>query len=73
MPPEGGAPEGGAPPAEAPPAGGGGEITPESFDKKDMNLILEQTLFNKDNTLDLSRGRMSLNEIEKEISNLLNK
>ncbi len=74
--PEGGMPpeEGGAPPSpEAPPAPEGGGVTPESFNKKDLNLILENTLFDKDNTLDLSKGRMSLNEIDDKIKNLLNK
>jgi hypothetical protein len=74
--PEGGMPpeEGGAPPApESPPAPEGGGVTPESFNKKDLNLILENTLFDKDNTLDLSKGRMSLNEIDDKIKNLLNK
>jgi hypothetical protein len=71
MPPEEG---GGSPPApEAPPAPEGGGVTPESFNKKDLNLILENTLFDKDNTLDLSKGRMSLNEIDDKIKNLLNK
>ena len=58
---------------EAPPAPEGGGVTPESFNKKDLNLILENTLFDKDNTLDLSKGRMSLNEIDDKIKNLLNK
>jgi hypothetical protein len=74
--PEGGMPpeEGGAPPSpESPPAPEGGGVTPESFNKKDLNLILENTLFDKDNTLDLSKGRMSLNEIDDKIKNLLNK
>jgi len=79
----GGAPEeegGGAPPpppdaggAPPPPPDAGGGVTPESFNKNDLNLILENTLFDKDNTLDLSKGRVSLNEIDDKIKNLLNK
>lgn len=74
MPPDAG---GGAPPPDAgggaPPPPEGGAVTPESFNKNDLNLILENTLFDKDNTLDLSKGRMSLNEIDNKIKNLLNK
>ena len=74
MPPEGGGapPEagGGAPPP--PPAEGGG-VTPENFNRNDLNLILENTLFDRDNTLDLSKGRLSINEIDDKINKLLNK
>jgi hypothetical protein len=74
MPPEeGGAPPeagGGAPPP--PPAEGGG-VTPENFNRNDLNLILENTLFDRDNTLDLSKGRLSINEIDDKINKLLNK
>jgi hypothetical protein len=73
MPPE----EGGAPPeagggAPPPPAEGGG-VTPENFNRNDLNLILENTLFDRDNTLDLSKGRLSINEIDDKINKLLNK
>jgi hypothetical protein len=67
MPPEAG---GGAPPP--PPAEGGG-VTPENFNRNDLNLILENTLFDRDNTLDLSKGRLSINEIDDKINKLLNK
>jgi hypothetical protein len=67
MPPESG---GGAPPP--PPAEGGG-VTPENFNRNDLNLILENTLFDRDNTLDLSKGRLSINEIDDKINKLLNK
>ena len=76
MPPEeGGAPPeagGGAPPPPPPPAEGGG-VTPENFNRNDLNLILENTLFDRDNTLDLSKGRLSINEIDDKINKLLNK
>jgi hypothetical protein len=68
MPPEDG---GGAPPPP-PPAEGGG-VTPENFNRNDLNLILENTLFDRDNTLDLSKGRLSINEIDDKINKLLNK
>ena len=73
MPPE----EGGAPPeagggAPPPPAEGGG-VTPENFNRNDLNLILENTLFDRDNRLDLSKGRLSINEIDDKINKLLNK
>ena len=74
MPPEeGGAPPeagGGAPPP--PPAEGGG-VTPENFNRNGLNLILENTLFDRDNRLDLSKGRLSINEIDDKINKLLNK
>jgi len=75
MPPEeGGAPPeagGGAPPP--PPPAEGGAVTPENFNRNDLNLILENTLFDRDNTLDLSKGRLSINEIDDKINKLLNK
>jgi hypothetical protein len=75
MPPEeGGAPPeagGGAPPP--PPPAEGGAVTPENFNRTDLNLILENTLFDRDNTLDLSKGRLSINEIDDKINKLLNK
>jgi hypothetical protein len=84
-PAEGGAPEGGGMPPEeggAPPEAGGGAppppaeggaVTPENFNRNDLNLILENTLFDRDNTLDLSKGRLSINEIDDKINKLLNK
>jgi len=80
--PEGGAsPDmgGGAPPPE--PAGGGapppepagGAVTPESFKKSDLNLILEDSLYYGSTSLDLSKGRVTLSEIDDKLHNLLNK
>jgi len=68
MPPE----DGGGTPPPPPPAEGGG-VTPENFNRNDLNLILENTLFDRDNTLDLSKGRLSINEIDDKINKLLNK
>jgi len=68
MPPE----DGGGTPPPPPPAEGGG-VTPENFNRNDLNLILENTLFDRDNTLDLSKSRLSINEIDDKINKLLNK
>ena len=57
--------------AAPPPAAGG--VTPETFKRNDLDLILERTLFNSNNVLDLSKGRVSINEIEAQIKQLLNK
>ena len=57
--------------AAPPPAAGG--VTPETFKRNDLDLILERTLFNSNNVLDLSKGRVSINEIESQIKQLLNK
>jgi hypothetical protein len=52
---------------------GGGEVTPESFRKDDMNLILEDSNITGIKTLDLSKGKKSLQEIENKLDELLNK
>jgi len=73
---------GGAAPLPPPPPGGeelpppppGGElaagITPEST-KKDMNILLENSLFEKSKAIDLGNAQQSLGEIEKELEKLL--
>jgi len=77
-PPEagGGAPPpeaGGAPPPPGPPPGGGAGVTPEGFNKNDLNLILEENMFNGINvSLDLSRGRSAIGEIDDKIGEILN-
>ena len=54
-------------------AGGGEDITPETFVRnKDLDLILEDsTLFGQDETIDLSKGRESLGEMEEKLNDLL--
>jgi len=73
-PPPPGAEEGGAlpppPPGveETPPPAG---VTPEST-KRDLNILLENNLFESSKVLDLGNGQQSLGEIEKELEKLLN-
>ena len=62
----GGAPE--AAPAEAPP---GGEVTPEGFNKNDLNMLLEDHLFGGSDYMDLSKGRSTLTEINDKLKDLL--
>jgi hypothetical protein len=70
----GGAPApGGAPPAPEPPAPGGSEVTPESFKKNDLNLILEDSIFYGKTSLDLSKGRLSLDQVDKKLKDLIDK
>jgi hypothetical protein len=81
-PAEGGAPPdaGGAPPPDAggapppgPEAGGAAGVTPENFKKNDLDLILEDRLFYGNTSLDLSKGRNKIVEINQKVSDLLNK
>ena len=61
---------------ETPEAGGGetaAEITPESFRKDGMNLIIEDSDITGTKTLDLSKGKKSIQEIEGKLNELLNK
>jgi hypothetical protein len=53
--------------------GAGGDVTPESLVKnKDLDLILEDSsLFGNNVTIDLSKGRQSLGEIDKKLNDLL--
>jgi hypothetical protein len=73
-PPPPGGEEGGAlpppPPGaeETPPPAG---VTPESR-KKDLNILLENNIFEGSKVIDLSNGQQSLGEIEKELEKLLN-
>jgi hypothetical protein len=62
-PPTGGPPE--------PPMGGG--AVPEIFNKDDMNLLLEETLFRGSNYMDLARGRNYLVEIDEKLKKLIDK
>jgi hypothetical protein len=73
-PPPPGGEEGGAlpppPPGaeETPPPAG---VTPESR-KRDLNILLENNIFEGSKVIDLSNGQQSLGEIEKELEKLLN-
>ena len=86
--PEGGAPEGGEPDMgggmpSPPDMGGGGStpppppaeggVTPENFNKNNLDLLLEETLFNGSTYFDLSKGQNSLLEIDDRLGNLLDK
>jgi hypothetical protein len=73
----GGAPEdmgGGAPipPPPGPEPGGEAEITPESYKRDNLSILLESdNLTDSDSFIDLSKARNSLGEIEKELNKLL--
>jgi hypothetical protein len=67
--PEGGAPEAGAPEAAAPPEA---ELTPESFKRDNLKILVEQgSLTEDDSYIDLSKGKNSLGDIEDQLSKLL--
>jgi len=73
-PPEGGiAPPAGESPLPPPPGpelGGEAGVTPESV-SRDMNILLENDLIDDDETIDLSKARKSLDEIENKLNSLL--
>jgi hypothetical protein len=54
-----------------PPTGGG--AVPETFNKDDMNLLLEETLFRGSDYMDLARGRNYLVEIDEKLKKLIDK
>jgi hypothetical protein len=61
---------GGAPPP--PPAEEPAAVTPESFKKDNLNILLEsEGLLGEDSYIDLSKARNSLGEIEKQLRNIL--
>jgi hypothetical protein len=64
-----------SPPPSSPPSGGGGEppTVPERLVRNDLNLILEETLFNSADVIDLSKGRNSLIEINEKLKDLIDK
>ena len=62
---------GGAPPPPGPPPGGDAGVTPESFNKNDLNLILEDKLFKELDVMDLSKGKNALFEIDDKIKEFL--
>jgi hypothetical protein len=75
----GGGPEIGSTPElggeEAPPGpepGGEAGVTPESFNKDNLKILLENdNLIEEDSYIDLSKGKNSLGEIEKQLGKLL--
>jgi hypothetical protein len=70
----GGAPEaGGAPePAPGPEPGGDAGVTPESFKRDNLKILVEQSTLTEDESfIDLSKGKNSLGDIESQLSKLL--
>ena len=69
--PEPGGPEpGGAPEAAAPP--GEAEVTPESFNRDNLKILVERSTMTEDDSyIDLSKGGNSLGEIEAQLGKLL--
>jgi len=67
-PPPGGDPMAGAPP----PPPGGEELTPESFNRDNLKILLESdSLTDEDSYIDLSKGKNSLGEMEERLNKLL--
>ena len=67
-PPPGMDPMAGAPP---PPPGGEG-LTPESFNRDNLKILLESdSLTDEDSYIDLSKGKNSLGEMEERLNKLL--
>ena len=72
----GGGPEMGGPEMGGPEMGGpepGGPPIPERLVRNDLNLIVETNLFEADKSLDLSRGRNYLVEINNKLKDLIDK
>ena len=72
-PPDMGSEEGGAPPPPPPPPGGEGEaaVTPESRLER-LNILVENNVLEGASFINLSQGRDSLGEIDKQLDKLLN-
>jgi hypothetical protein len=71
-PPGGEAPMGGGT-ETPPPAPEGGGVTPENFNIKGLDLLVEDSLFNSLGSLDFSKGSNSLVEIDDKLKSLLDK
>jgi len=66
----GGTPE--AAPAPGPTPGGEAEVTPESFKRDNLKILVEQGSLTEDESyIDLSKGKNSLGDIEAQLSKLL--
>ena len=73
-PPPGGDEGGGVPPPPppGPEPGGGAGITPESFERDNLKILLESdSLTDEDSFIDLSKGKNSLGEMEEKLNKLL--
>ena len=74
-PPPPGGDEGGGesmPPPPPPEPGGGAGMTPESFKRDNLKILLESnSLTDEDSYIDLSKGKNSLGEMEAQLSKLL--
>jgi len=70
----GGEPEAGGAPeaAPGPTPGGEAEVTPESFKRDNLKILVEQSSLTEDESyIDLSKGKNSLGDIEAQLSKLL--
>jgi hypothetical protein len=71
-PEEGAAPETGGAPEAAPAPGGEAEVTPESFNRDNLKILVERSTMTEDESfIDLSKGKNSLGDIEAQLSKLL--
>ena len=71
-PEEGAAPETGGAPEAAPAPGGDAEVTPESFNRDNLKILVERSTMTEDESfIDLSKGKNSLGDIEAQLSKLL--
>jgi hypothetical protein len=71
-PEEGVAPETGGAPEAAPAPGGEAEVTPESFNRDNLKILVERSTMTEDESfIDLSKGKNSLGDIEAQLSKLL--
>jgi len=62
---------GGVPETPEAPADAGAAVTPEGFNKNDLNILLEENLFGGGDYMDLAKGRNSLLEINDKLKDLL--
>ena len=71
-PEEGATPETGGAPEAAPAPGGEAEVTPESFNRDNLKILVERSTMTEDESfIDLSKGKNSLGDIESQLSKLL--
>jgi hypothetical protein len=60
------------PPPPGPEPGGPAGVTPESFNKDNLQILIEnQDLLSESSIIDLSKGKNSLGDIEVELAKLL--